>query len=275
MGTPHLKPVPAPPRQPRAGEGGLSRLHPTTLQRYENGRLVFRDDAIAEESTLRLLINGQQEALLSRTPGDDLNLVAGYLFCTSRIREAGDLASVGFSYRGVARAEVGLDAPADIRRIFPSPRPVRIGAHRLFEFKAAFERRQNLYRDTGSTHAAALFTADGQLIAFGEDVGRHNAFDKAIGRALLEGTLGQAAIAMLSSRLALELAVKAATANIPVLCGFSAATSSGVRYAEENNLTLVGRLRKESFNIYANGWRILTGESDKTERAGIFPAPAP
>jgi len=272
MGAPHLKSVPAPPRPDKAGEGGLSRLRPTTLQRYENGRITFHDDAIAEEATLRLLINGQQEALLSRTPGDDLNLVAGYLFCTARIREAADLASIAFSYRGVARAEVGLDVPTDIRRIYPSPRPVRFEADRLFEFKAAFERRQNLYRDTGSTHAAALFSADGQLIAFGEDVGRHNAFDKAIGRALLEGTLGQATIAMLSSRLALELAVKAATANIPVLCGFSAATSSGIRYAEENNLTLIGRLRNESFNIYANGWRI---HSDKVDREETFSTPAP
>ncbi|MEF2230313.1 MAG: formate dehydrogenase accessory sulfurtransferase FdhD [Pseudodesulfovibrio sp.] len=261
VGEPRLTPLPS-RKGPEQGEPVPSRLlRTTTLQRYENGRLVFRDDAIAEESGLRVLINGTQEALLSRTPGDDLNLVAGYLFCNSRISEPGDLAAIGFSYRGVSRVDVTLDSSADIRRIYPSPRPARIGAGLLFELKRTFERRQNLYRDTGSTHAAALFTADGQLIAFGEDVGRHNAFDKAIGRALLEGALSRATIAMLSSRLALELAVKAATANIPVLCGFSAATSSGIAYAEKNNLTLIGRLREESFNLYANGWRI-HAESD-------------
>ncbi|WP_419784910.1 formate dehydrogenase accessory sulfurtransferase FdhD [Pseudodesulfovibrio sp.] len=263
MGEPHLKPISGLPRSDRTGETrSTSSLRPTTLQRYEDGRLVLRDDAIAEEATLRLLINGQQEALLSRTPGDDMNLVAGYLFSNSRIREAGDVVSIHFGYRGVARVDVTLDSPTDFRRIFPSPRPTRIEADRLFKFKTAFERRQNLYRDTGSTHAAALFSADGQLIAFGEDVGRHNAFDKAIGRALLEGTLEQAAIAMLSSRLALELTVKAASANIPILCGFSAATSSGISYADKNNLTLIGRLRDDSFNIYSNSWRIKTLATD-------------
>ena len=258
MGERHLKPLPLRRKTEEPGAPPSRLLRPTTLQRYENGRLVFRDDAIAEESVLRVVVNGGQEALLSRTPGDDLNLVAGYLFCNSRISEPRDLAAIGFSYRGVARADVTLDAPAELRRIYPSPRPVRIEADLLLELKRTFERRQNLYRDTGSTHAAALFTADGRLIAFGEDVGRHNAFDKAIGRALLEDTLAGATIAMLSSRLALELAVKAATANIPVLCGFSAATSSGIAYAENNNLTLIGRLRESSFNVYANGWRIHT-----------------
>jgi len=261
VGEPKLTRLPL-RKEPDRDESAPSRLlRPTTLQRYENGRLVFRDDAIAEESPLRVIINGTQEALLSRTPGDDLNLVAGYLFCNSRISEPADLAAVGFSYRGMARVDVTLETTADIRRIYPSPRPLRIEAARLFELKRTFEHRQNLYRDTGSTHAAALFTEDGRLIAFGEDVGRHNAFDKAIGRALLEGTLPQATIAMLSSRLALELAVKASTANIPVLCGFSAATSSGIAYADKNNLTLVGRLRDDSFNIYANGWRIHTNSN--------------
>ena len=85
---------------------------------------------------------------------------------------------------------------------------------------------------------------------------RHNAFDKAIGRALLEGTLGQTAIAMISSRIAVGMAAKAATANIPVLCGFSAATSSGIDYAKKYDITLIGRLRKTSFDVYANAWRI-------------------
>lgn len=259
MAIPHLHPLATPQGNPSAKEpaGGVGQLsRPTTLQRYENGRLVFHDDAIAVEGDLRIFVNGRDEGVLSRTPGDDLNLIAGYLFSRARIREASDLLDVGFNYRNVDRVDVGLAAESGIRRIYPSPRPVRVAATRLFHFKELFENRQKLYRNTGSTHAAALFTAEGELVSFGEDVGRHNAFDKAIGRALLQGCLEQVTIAMLSSRLASELAIKASTANIPILCGFSAATSSGVRHAEKNNLTLVGRLRDSSFNVYSNGWRI-------------------
>jgi len=229
---------------------------PVTLQYYANGKFSFHENAIAVESDIRVLVNGRQESVLSRTPGDDLNLIAGYLFSRSMIRGPEDMIKVGFSYHGVARVEVKLKSSTDIRRLFPSPRPVHVDPEQLFLFKETFERRQNLFKNTGSTHAAALFSAKGDLISFGEDVGRHNAFDKAIGRALLEGTLDRVTIAMLSSRLALELAVKASTANIPILCGFSAATSSGINYSEKNNLTLIGRLRDRSFNIYSNGWRV-------------------
>jgi FdhD protein len=228
---------------------------PVTIQRYSGGELSFKDDQIAEEADIRLTVNGNHEAVLARTPGDDLNLVAGYLFSQSRVMCPEDIRNIAFSYQGPSRVDVDLKAPVAVRRIYPSPRPVHIAPELLFELKAVFEHRQSLFKNTGSTHAAALFSADGELVSYGEDVGRHNAFDKAVGRALLEGTLETATIAMLSSRLALELATKAVTANIPVLCGFSAATSSAITFAERNNLSLVGRIREDSFNVYANGWR--------------------
>ncbi|MBG0789741.1 MAG: formate dehydrogenase accessory sulfurtransferase FdhD [Desulfovibrionaceae bacterium] len=251
----------SPQQDRRSGEqpdAGSSRLTcPATPQRYEDGRLAFHKDAIAVEAPLRLMVDGLLDTTLSRTPGDDMNLVAGHLFSLNLISGPEDLADVSFSYRGRTRVTVVLKTTGTMRRLYPSPRPVRIRAERLFDLKETFEHRQNLFKSTGSTHAAALFSDREEMIAFGEDVGRHNALDKAVGRALLEGTLDRVAIAMLSSRLALELAVKAQAANIPILCGFSAATSSGIDYAERNNLTLVGRLRDRSFYLYSNGWRIL------------------
>jgi FdhD protein len=228
---------------------------PVTIQRYSGGEMSFKDDQIAEEADIRLTVNGRAEAVLARTPGDDLNLVAGYLFAQSRVMCPEDIVSIAFSYHGPSRVDVDLKTPVAVRRIYPSPKPVHIAPELLFDLKEVFERRQSLFKNTGSTHAAALFSVEGELISYGEDVGRHNAFDKAVGRALLEGTLESVTIAMLSSRLALELATKATTANIPVLCGFSAATSSAITYAERNNLSLVGRIKDDSFNVYANGWR--------------------
>ncbi|WP_316900815.1 formate dehydrogenase accessory sulfurtransferase FdhD [Pseudodesulfovibrio indicus] len=259
MGATHLRALGGPDGrgkdESRAAASPMQVVSPVTIQRYSDGKLSFKDDQIAEEADLRLSVNGQQEAVLARTPGDDLNLVAGFLFAGSKIMCPEDIRSIAFSYQGQARADVGLEIPRGVRRIFPSPRPIHIAPERLFEFKEIFERRQSLFKNTGSTHAAALFSDAGELVSYGEDVGRHNAFDKAVGRALLEGSLDRVAIAMLSSRLALELAMKATTANIPILCGFSAATSSAITYAERNNLSLVGRIREKTFNIYANGWR--------------------
>jgi len=240
--------------QPSVGGSQLS--CPITLQRYEDGKLFFKEDNIAVESDIRVQVDGHPEAVLCRTPGDDLNLVAGHLFSRSMISAPEDMVNIAFSYHGISRVEVKLKSLNGIRRIYPSPRPARIEPDLLLELKKIFERRQSLYKNTRSTHASALFSLEGELLSYGEDVGRHNAFDKAIGKALLEGTLDRVAIAMLSSRLALELAIKASTANIPILCGLSAATSSGILFAEKNNLTLIGRLRSDSYNIYANGWRI-------------------
>ena len=226
------------------------------LRRYDRGGLTQRHDAIAVEADLHVHVGDQPDAVLSRTPGDDLNLVMGHLFCNSLVKTPEEVADIDFSYRGTARANVRLDRDRALPRIFPKRPPVILEPERLFELKETFERRQNLFRNTGATHAAALFSLQGRLLAFGEDVGRHNAFDKAIGRALLEGTLARTAIAMISSRIAVELAVKASRADIPVLCGFSAATSSGVDYAEAHGITLVGRLKKRSFDVYANAWRL-------------------
>ncbi len=227
-----------------------------TIQRLDRGELAFREDTIAVETDLRVQIPGRSDVVLARTPGDDLNLVVGHLFCKSVLDTPEEVANIGFCYRDSDRVDVSLDGNKSFRRIFPKRPPVRLAPKRLFELKETFERRQDLFKNTGSTHAVALFSLKGRLLAFGEDVGRHNAFDKAIGRALLEGTLGQTAIAMISSRIAVGMAAKAATANIPVLCGFSAATSSGIDYAKKYDITLIGRLRKTSFDVYANAWRI-------------------
>jgi len=231
-------------------------VSPRTLQRYADGKLRFGDDLIAVEESVRIRIQDHSEMVLARTPGDDLNLIAGHLFSQSMIRESDDIVSMSYQTRSHSLVDVVLKSPKVIRRIYPFPRPMRFDPKQIFEFKVLFEKRQNLFKNTGATHAAALISAEGELLSFGEDVGRHNAFDKAVGHALLEGTLANVAIAMLSSRLALELTIKAATANIPILCGFSAATSSGIEFAENNNITLIGRIWKNTLVVYANGWRL-------------------
>ncbi|MGD9713734.1 MAG: formate dehydrogenase accessory sulfurtransferase FdhD, partial [Thermomicrobiales bacterium] len=119
---------------------------------------------------------------------------------------------------------------------------------------------QGLFDSTGGLHAAALFTAEGELLAVREDVGRHNAVDKVIGWAFLEGLLPlDRHILMVSGRSSFEIAQKALAAGIPMLCAVSAPSSLAVDLAQRFGMTLVGFLRGERFNVYAGAGRIPAG----------------
>eukprot|EP01105_Mastigella_eilhardi_P007531 TRINITY_DN1897_c0_g1_i2.p1 TRINITY_DN1897_c0_g1~~TRINITY_DN1897_c0_g1_i2.p1 ORF type:complete len:237 (-),score=43.94 TRINITY_DN1897_c0_g1_i2:51-761(-) len=133
-----------------------------------------------------------------------------------------------------------------------------VTADELFEMERQFDIRQSLYRETRTSHAAALFAPTGVLVAFAEDVGRHNAMDKAIGRMLLAGQhTGGAYLALLSSRISFEMMQKAVRFGVEVVVGVSAATSSAVALAERYGTTLIGMFgRNNSFVVYTHAERI-------------------
>jgi FdhD protein len=116
-------------------------------------------------------------------------------------------------------------------------------------------RQQAIFRSTGGLHAAGLFEADGTLVVVREDVGRHNATDKAIG-ALLRGRLPTPPILLVSGRLGFEIAQKGALAGVRIVCAVSAPTSLAMALAEETGMTLVGFLRGERFNVYTHPERV-------------------
>ena len=139
----------------------------------------------------------------------------------------------------------------------PITRQARLPAARLLEIGRKMQDSQRYFRLTGATHAAALFNAEVDLLAFGEDIGRHNALDKAIGRLLIEDRLQQACLAALSGRCSFEMVQKAARAGIPVVAGVSAPTHLAVQLAQRVGLTLVGFLRERSFTIYTGRERLV------------------
>jgi FdhD protein len=139
----------------------------------------------------------------------------------------------------------------------PDPHNPRITPELLSTLPDRLRAAQTVFDRTGGLHAAALFTPDGQLLDLREDVGRHNAVDKIVGRALQNGQLPLTdTILMVSGRASFELAQKAVMAGIPTLAAVSAPSSLAVDLAHETGLTLIGFLRGTSMNVYAGEQRV-------------------
>lgn len=160
----------------------------------------------------------------------------------------------------IVTSSCGLCGSRNIDRLrsgqFTVPDTLRLAARALPTVAQEMHARQRLFARTGGTHAAAIFDAAGKLLAFGEDIGRHNALDKAIGKCLLQGLplAGQGAV--LSGRVSLELVAKAARAGLEVVAGVSAPSSLAIDVAQRCNITLCGFVRGERATVYTRSHRI-------------------
>jgi len=143
---------------------------------------------------------------------------------------------------------------ADLPRVGDS---LRVSAAGLGELGRAMRRGQALFGLTGGTHAAAIFSAEGRLLSLAEDLGRHNALDKAIGRMILAGRPLAGLGAILSGRVSLEMAVKAVRAGLEIVAAVSAPTSLALEVAQACGLTLCGFLREDRATVYAHPHRLL------------------
>jgi FdhD protein len=234
-------------------------------------------DVVAVEEPLEIRIGGEPVAVTMRTPGHDEELAVG--FCLSEgmsplgARVPDDLAantievdapgadigrlrrnfytssSCGVCGKG-ALESVAVEAARVESELTVSAALVSSLPDRLRTGQAAFEA-------TGGLHATGLFTADGELLYVREDVGRHNALDKVIGRAFLEGLLPlTAGILCVSGRLSFELVQKAAVAGCPLLVAVGAPSSLAIELASDRGITLCGFVRGGSLNIYTEPWRV-------------------
>ena len=242
-----------------------------------------RADLLAVEEPLEIRIDGEPLTVTMRTPGDDIDLAAGFLYTEGllgsldQVREirmcdenvAAVSPSAGVTLKPSARSFVttsacgvcGKDSIDAIRvrsRFDVAADPVRVPAAVLTSLPGRLRRAQRVFASTGGLHAAGLFTAAGELLVLREDVGRHNAVDKVAGWALRSGRLPLAGCVLLvSGRASFELAQKAVMIGVPVLAAVSAPSSLAASLATETGLTLVGFLRGSTMNVYSGAERVL------------------
>jgi FdhD protein len=254
------------------------------VTRVDGGIRTMVEDRVASEAPLEVRLHGEPFAVIMRTPGADRDLVAGFLFTERAIDAADDLAAIDLDERvadvtlapgraghGAAltatRRQVAMNSSCGMcgRRSLESldvaGAPLSAGwavpAEILGALPDALGAAQPVFADTGGLHASALFDRGGHLVASAEDVGRHNAVDKLIGRMLLAGRLPLAdSILAVSGRSSFEIVQKAYLAGIPVVAAVSAPSSLAVRLAQDAGLTLLGFVRQGRFNIYAHGERV-------------------
>lgn len=264
------------------------------MLRVAEGRAQPHGDELASEEPLeiRLLATGQRRtlAVTLRTPGQDFELAAGFLLAEGVISGRDEIRRIAYctdpgeaQQYNIVNVELRGESLPDLERLerhfyttsacgvcgkagleqlklrgqCPLADASRIRAEVLPRLPQKLRRAQGLFERTGGLHAAALFDLEGNLLALREDVGRHNALDKLIGWALLEGKLPlEEKVVLVSGRASYELCQKVLAARGPILAAISAPSSLAVELARQFNLTLVGFLR-ESFNIYSAPERIL------------------
>ncbi len=253
-----------------------------------------RPDTVAAEEPLEIRLSGTALAVTMRTPGDDFDLVHGFLATEGVISGPEDIAGLrycdsvdadGRNTYNVVDVDLapGVRAPATAldRNFLTSSAcgvcgkasidairtrtvhdvaadPLRLPLAVLLELPERLRAAQQVFERTGGLHAAGLFTAAGDLVAVREDVGRHNAVDKVIGDAVRAGRVPLAGqVLVVSGRASFELTQKAAMAGIPVLAAVSAPSSLAVELAADVGITLVGFLRGDGCNVYTCQERIV------------------
>lgn len=261
------------------------------IWRYRQGRLQEALDRIVVEEPLEIRLAGKPFQVLIRLPGLEKELVLGFLFTEGIIRDLAEVITIHFcgtatdpllppnvvdvrltetalKRRGrrhleVAYSSCGLCAKEAISEICHQTPPVAgdltLTPDQILALMARLPEAQEVFRATGGAHAVALASPDGSFFLSAEDVGRHNAMDKVIGRALMEKRDFGGLVALLSGRISFEMALKAARAGIPLLAAVSAPTTMAIDLARELNLTLVGFARGDRLNIYTHPQRLRVG----------------
>jgi FdhD protein len=263
-----------------------------TLRSEPDTRLSARSDELCVEEPLEIRIAGEPLAVTMRTPGHDHELVAGFLLAEGLIRSRADLGTVThcghLGAEGFGNTIDALPAPGSVldiealghtrrgtlttsscgmcgrtmisdllTRLTPAPPCAPFSRSFIATLTSALRTKQPAFERTGGLHAAGIARTDQGLLTVREDVGRHNAVDKVIGRQLLDGLLpAHGALLVVSGRTSFEIVQKALAAGLAGVIGVSAPSSLAVSTAARFGLLLCGFARSATFNVYAGAHRL-------------------
>jgi FdhD protein len=284
------------------GAEGVRRM---AILRADGSELVPKDDAVAVEEPLEIQLSFERKgmrivksaAVTMRTPGNDRELAAGFLYTEGIIDAAASIEgwenpeapgpgpSAGNRIRAIIRDGIAVDLRTLERhfyttsscgvcgktslealrvtgRISLDPDAPLLEAATIGAMPAMLQSNQVIFEATGGLHAAGLFDRDGRMLAVREDVGRHNAVDKLIGAQLLDGRVPlSGCVLFVSGRASFELVQKAVMAGIPVLAAVGAPSTLAVDLARQFGATLLGFVRGDKFNVYSGAQRVRFPES--------------
>jgi FdhD protein len=266
------------------------------VRRWSAGEWTDSPDAVVTEEPLQLMLHEKPLSVVMRTPGNDVELCLGLMYAEGIVRGIDEVRLVRISAEaGETEAGIRLEsdllesnqidvhtvrAPRrkpersmlsssacgvcgtvlieDLRRDLAAlPSGPQVDPSVLPGLVEILRAGQGVFERTGGLHAAGLFSPEGKLVTLREDIGRHNAVDKVVGRALIDGDLpASESILVVSGRAGYEIVQKSISAGIPVLAAVGAPSSLAVSLAREFNQTLIGFLRGERFNVYAGPERL-------------------
>ncbi len=257
------------------------------IQRFSDGDHSHEKDDVAVESamTIKVIHQGEEYSLgiLMRTPGNDIELIYGFLYCEGVISSSDDVLDINFKNddfivkindkcafdpaEHIRKTSVssacglcGRDSFSSLIRLStpPLPKDRKILSSSISKSVDLLRNRQELFSRTGGSHAAAIIDYDGNLLSISEDVGRHNALDKLVGTFLMDNKIPiNDGYLVVSGRASFELTYKAIRCGIPIFIAVGAPSSMAVDLSMEHGMTLIGFVKNGSSSVYSSPGRVV------------------
>jgi FdhD protein len=240
------------------------------------------EDYVAEEVPIYIIINKKPYATIMCTPKDLKELVMGHLLSEGTVKAVEEIQEITIKEESVChvKLKLGVDiesrlklasrlyrvipsacggpySPQILKRLKPVQSAVKVKAEIIQDRVKYLNRMAETFRKTGGVHVAAVYKADGNLVAIAEDVGRHNAVDKALGKAAMAKVAFSDCFLALSGRLTADIVLKAARIGVPIIASIAAALDSEIEIAKIAGLTLIGFVRGTRMNVYNAPERVL------------------